>query len=332
MAPVNVRTLVEHEYPRWNRLVADAPSGSAYALTDYLAVLSQLRGERFDVIGAFDGDELVGGMPVYFGRCKIGTVATHRSLLAYHGPVIREYASRSPHRRRARQLDCLSALADFLRKVDCVHMVLRCSPALTDIRPFQAAGWSIRPEYSFQVDLTDMAKAWTRLDHNLARLIRRAENAGLSVTDDDDFESLFRQHADIHARKRNAPIYLPEEKFKDYFRRLKALGLCRLYHARLSDGRSVASQLVLTGPHPVSHTVCAASDAHYLSLGGNPYLRWKVFESLAYLGYQANDLTGAPYPHDVSRFKSQLGGELVINWLVERPKTIRYRGYLSLIT
>ena len=37
------------------------------------------------------------------------------------------------------------------------------------------------------------------------------------------------------------------------------------------------------------------------------------------------DLTGAPYPHDVTRFKAQLGGDLVTNWLVERPPTLRYR-------
>lgn len=50
-------------------------------------------------------------------------------------------------------------------------------------------------------------------------------------------------------------------------------------------------------------------------------LRWMVLKDLAALGYTGTDLTGAPFPHQVTRFKRQLGGELVTNWLIERPPT-----------
>ena len=87
----------------------------------------------------------------------------------------------------------------------------------------------------------------------------------------------------------------------------------------------MAAQLVLTGQQPVSHTVCAGSDAEYLATGANPFLRWKSFEALAALGYTSNDLTGAPFGSEVTRFKSQLGGELVANWQLTRPLTRRYQ-------
>ncbi|HAS82031.1 MAG TPA: hypothetical protein DCS43_04995 [Verrucomicrobia bacterium] len=327
---LQVRPLATHEYNRWNRLVAEAPSGSPYARTDYLTVLSETTGDRFSCLGVFHGEELVGGCPLYFRRSKVGDQVIRRPLLACLSPVIREVPSKSPHRRASRQLAVLCSLANYLKTVDCAHMVLVFSPALSDIRPFQSAGWTVRPEYSFLIDLSDMEAAWNRVDHNQARLIRRAEAAGLVITNDDDFDSFFRLHIEIHKRKQ-ATIYLPEEKFRAYFNRLKALNLCRLYHARLPNGKAIARQLVLTGPHPVTHTVCAGSDADYLSLGGNPFLRWKVCESLSAIGYRANDLSGAPYPHDVSRFKSQLGAELVLNWIAVRPETLRYRAYKRII-
>jgi hypothetical protein len=44
-------------------------------------------------------------------------------------------------------------------------------------------------------------------------------------------------------------------------------------------------------------------------MGASAFLRWRAFESLAQAGYAANDLTDASL-NPVTRFKSQLGGEL----------------------
>ena len=55
-------------------------------------------------------------------------------------------------------------------------------------------------------------------------------------------------------------LYLGAAEFRQYYEELRDQDLCHLYHARLSDGRVAASQLVLTG-HAVTHTVSAAADA-----------------------------------------------------------------------
>jgi hypothetical protein len=160
------------------------------------------------------------------------------------------------------------------------------------------------------------------VDQNLRRLVDRCERAGLAVSDDADFEPFFRLHEQTHARK-GAPIYLPRERFARWFERLHGLGLARLFHARLPDGRPVASQVVLLG-HPVTHTVAAASDAEHQSLGAAAFLRWRVFERLAALGARANDLTDASL-NSVTRFKAQLGGDLLPCLVLESPETLRFR-------
>src|SRR5207302_745750 len=115
-------------------------------------------------------------------------------------------------------------------------------------------------------------------------------------------------HLQLHERK-GAPLYLPKQAFERWFRRLKAAGLARLFQARLPEGRSIAAQITLLGPHPVAHTVSAGADVEFLNVGASAFLRWRAFETLAALGYRANDLTDAAL-NPVTHFKSQLGGEL----------------------
>jgi len=197
---------------------------------------------------------------------------------------------------------------------------------------FQSAGWTVSPTYTYVVPLTDRAGLWERCDQNLRRLVGRCEGQGITFTEDDDFESFFRMHLDVHQRKA-APLYLPKPQFERYVRRLTAERLCRLFHARLPSGQSIAAQLVLVGPHPVSHTICAATDGEFLSLGASAFLRWRAFEALAGLGSVANDLTDAAL-NSVTRFKSQLGADLhLCLQLARRDRAgIRLRDRLAAVT
>lgn len=321
-----IRLLEERDYDLWSQFVATSSSGSIYALPAYLDILCSVTNARFSIIGVFRGTELVGGMPLYTVRTRAGLVTSDHQLLNYHSPVIRDYTTRFPSERVARQLAVLSKLEEHLRTMGGIHLAMYFRHTLADVRPFVANRWKVLPDYSYIVDIGDLTFAWGRVEQNLRRLIDRAGENGLIHTDDDDFDSFYRLNVEICRRKR-LQLELPEASFRVFVERLKAQDLCRLYHARLSDGTPTATQLVLTGPHSVSHTVCAAADIRYLSLGSTPFLRWKSFTALSALGYVANDLTGAPL-NDVTRFKRQLGGDLVINWRVIRPETIRYRLYL----
>lgn len=321
---LSIRALAESDYDRWTRFVADSASGSIYALPAYLDILCGATGGRFSIMGVFQGDELVGGMPLYLQKTSIGETANRRALLTYHSPVIRDYATAVPSARIARHSRILDALERALRNLNCLHIALHVRHPIADVRSFLAAMWQVVPHYSYLVAIADPAVTWQRIAQNQRRLITRAESLGITVADDDDYAGFYRLHCEIAQRKR-VPIYLSEAAFCTYLQRLRDQDLGRLYHARLPDGCAVATQLVLTGPHPVTHTVCAASDEAYLATGANPFLRWKVFESLAQSGYCGNDLTGAPYHHDVNRFKMQLGGELVTNWLITRPRKFQYR-------
>jgi hypothetical protein len=234
------------------------------------------------------------------------------------------YDGSYPSQETSRDLEIQQVLLDYLSSLRFDSMILKSRSTVRDVRVFLQRGWLASPSYTYVVPLTDLAQQWQRVEGNLRRLIRRCtEVDGLRFTDDEDFHSFFRLHA-LTLGRRRVPTYLPEAAFRCFVERLRAAGIARLHHARLPDGKAIASQLVLLGRHPVTHTVCAGMDPDYSRLGASGFLRWRGFEALAGLGYEANDLTDAAL-NSVTHFKSQLGGRLETALVLRAPSSRRAR-------
>jgi hypothetical protein len=323
VATLSTTILEPRDYPQWSGLVSRSPDGGIYAQPDYLEALCTATGGRFRIVGVRRGDELAGGIALYETTSTLlGRQAGPRLLLYYHAPVLAPYAGNYPSLRTARELEVLGALADRLAGSGHDAVVLKCRSTLRDVRPFLARGFSAYPSYTYVVPLTDLPAQWDRVEQNLRRLIKRCgERDGLVMTDDRDFDAFFRLHT-LTLGRRGAATYLPEPAFRRFFETLHAAGLARLYHARLPNGAAIATQFVLLGSHPVCHTVCAGMDPEHARLGASAFLRWKSFEELARLGYQANDLTDAAL-NPVTHFKAQLGGDLECALVVESPRSLR---------
>jgi Acetyltransferase (GNAT) domain len=320
---VSTHVLNEPEFAEWNGLVARSDEGSIYSTPEYLDVLCRATGGAFHILAARRGDELVGGVALYERQARPGTFVSPRLLLYYNGILLRPAETKYPSQRTARNNEVLEALHEGLGGLGYGRIELRCRSPLFDVRVLLSRGWNARPQYTYVVPLGDLAALRGRMEQNLRRLVDRCAAQGLTVTEDDDFDAFFRLHAQVHDRK-GAKLYLPEGAFRTYFAKLRALGIARLFHARLPDGTSVSAQLTLSGGHPVSHTVAAGSDAAHLKLGATAFLRWNVFERLAALGSTANDLTDAAL-NPVTHFKAQLGGDLQTCFFLEAPESSAFR-------
>jgi hypothetical protein len=320
---VTIEVLPETRYAEWNQLVAGSAEGSVYSTPEHLDALCAAAGGRYRILVARRGDELAGGIALYERDSVFGRYVAPRLLLYYNGIVLQRGETKYPSVETSRRLKTLAALAEALATAGYGRVELRNTGALSDVRPFLARGWRARPSYSYVVPITDLAAAWARVEQNLRRLVTRCAEHGLVVTDDDDFDSFFTLHAATMERK-DAAVYLPRPAFAAFVTRLLPPRLCRLFHVRTTDGRVVASQLVLLGAHPVSHTVSAAADPEFNKLGVSAYLRWKAFEALSALGYRGNDLTDAAL-NPVTHFKSQLGGDLQASFVLESRPTRRYQ-------
>lgn len=316
-----VRTLDSSEWPQWNQFVQSSSTGCIYATTDYLKILCDATGGNFSVQTVWRGTELQAGAALYTENRNGKRFTANRLLLYYHPVIVREFSSHYPSERTSKQLAALTPLAAFLETDRSDRLVLHVRHTLNDLRPFLCGTWRVRPSYSYLIDFSSPDAAWKRIEQNQRRLIDRASEHGMTVSDDDDFDSFFRLHLQTHERK-GAPLYLPKEQFRVFVSQLREKRLGRLLHARLPGGSAAASQLVLHDNHPVTHTVCAAADHESLRLGSTPFLRWQACLRLAADGYQATDLTDAAL-NDVTRFKSQLGASLVCNSVITRPDSVR---------
>lgn len=309
------RELAAADLDAWRALVAQSEQGSAYALPEYLQALCAATDASHRLLGVFLDGQLVGGVPLYERRSRTGIVVGNRTLLYYNGIVLHLPARKYHSDRVAQELAALEALAAALEARRYAHVLLHQRSTLTDVRAFQARGWQVQVSYTYVLPLADPGAQWASVDQNLRRLIQRCERDGVIYREDDDFDALFRLHLQTHERK-GAPLYLPQARFRDYFARLSAAGLARLGHA-VYDGKVIASQLMLAGPHRVAHTICAGADEDYLRMGASGFLRWHAALALARDGYAANDLTDAGL-NPVTRFKSQLGAALTPTLSVSR--------------
>lgn len=310
------RRLNADETETWLKLLAESPQGSVYANPAYLEILTRATGGSYSLLGVFRGSELVAGLPLYEQPITGGRSMANRLLLYYSGVVLKPLSTRYPSKATSKNLDSLDAIADWLIGAKYARVIMN-HQGMIDARPFLARQWTARPGYTYLVPIADLPTAWNRVDQNLRRLVDRCAQSGVTFSDDDDFESFFAMHLQTHERK-GAPLYLPKERFAQYFREIRAAGIGRLYQARLADGRAVAGQIVLLGPAGRSYTVCAAADAEFLNIGTTPWLRWEAFKTLSAAGYTSNDLTDAAL-NEVTRFKAQLGGDLITNMIIQQP-------------
>jgi Acetyltransferase (GNAT) domain len=320
---ITTRFLGEADYANWKKLVAESAEGSPYYLAEYLDALCRATGGSFRILVAERGAELLGGVTLYSEASRWGRIVSPRLLLYYNGFVLKPHTGKYPSECASRRIKILTALEESLSKEEFGRLRLKSRGVFSDTRVFLSRGWSARPTYTYVVQIKDLAASWNLIEQNLRRLIQRCERDGVQVTQDDDFESFHRMHVETHERK-GAPLYLPGKAFREFFEGLAKQGLLRLYHARLADGKSISSQLVLAGGHPTSHTISASADSKYLNIGGTPFLRWKVFQDLSKLGYTANDLTDAEL-NPVTHFKSQLGGDLETCLVVSRSDSSGFR-------
>ncbi len=322
---LEVRILPESDYALWDDFVESSPTGSIYSTTKYLQALREATGGSIEILQARMSQNILGGIALYITPHRLGPVVSPRLLLYYNGFVLAPGQTKYPSEQCSRDLGVLRVLEQALVKRRFLKIALHCHSSLQDVRVFTEAGWACKPSYSYVVSLSDLEAQNERVHKNLRRLIRKAEEAGLTFCQDDDFDSFFEMHTKTHDRK-GSPLYLERSAFRKYVEDLRKHNLAALHHARLPNGRSVATQLVLLGKHRVAHTVCAAAEPEYYSTGAAAFLRWKGFEELRNSGYQGNDLTDAAL-NSVTHFKSQFGGTLETSFVIEMPEAWAYRTY-----
>ena len=334
MAKVAVTEMTPGDDAAWDQFVAAAYGGTAFHTAAYHRSLAEVTGGRAVFIGAVKGSEIVGGVPLLIYRSAAGEFVNNRLLLHYNGLVLArrlslDRAASIPQARdSSERIEVVSKLEAAIAAYNFGSVTLHQAGIDYDLRPFHLAGWRSAPTYTYIMPLfpesgADISRLLSAADKNIRRLVRKAGDNGLTVTEDLETSELYRLHRSTAERK-GAPLYLPQDQFDTLIRRLHAASICRVFQARLADGTIIAAEVVMVGPGRDSHAVCAAADPQHQALGINPFLRFGVFERLQASGIVSNDLTNASLD-TVGKFKAELGAELRMNCVLTSRLSAKYR-------
>lgn len=153
----------------WNQAVRESSGGSTYCTPDYLSTLCNVAGGQFRLLAVCDDTRIHGGIALYVRGTGTDQYVSGRYLLYYNGPFVRELpnansASQESHSRRV--MECLEvALSD----AGYARIQIKARHPVCDYRVFLARGWRARPIYSYEVDLSDIDRCYSRMHRNIRR-------------------------------------------------------------------------------------------------------------------------------------------------------------------
>ena len=297
------------EYGAWDAAVLSCPSAALFHTTAWLAA----GGKPFDIYGAFDGEELVGGFVAEYETLKNGVRISARSRLTpYSGQAVFVSPRRRSSEITARK--AIAALAAERLKQDLKRVNVRLSPFTPDVQPYVWAGFSAVVRYTYLVDVSCASTAWENLDENHRRSIKLAEKSGLSLDEGvraEDCVELFRASRESPGRWKDL--------LGGYARALSPLGFCKNFGIRDSDGTLVSAIFLVWDRYRTYYLLGGFKQSgDKISRAATTYGLWKAMSfTREELGLKTFDLEGSMIP-GVELFFRKFGGELVpyytISW------------------
>lgn len=300
--------LTTDELGAWDALVTDA-GASVFHRSSFLNLLAPHFGKEAQVLGAFSGDVLIGGWPLYT-RKRLGiTLANPPLMSGYCGPVLKIPPYRSSGRTMSETLQVLTQL-NIAMQERFGYARFVADPLTRDVRPFLWSDWDIVPRYTTRVALTSAEEVEAGFRKSLRKKLRKAEKNGIVMRAIADIDTVASAYAESYQRKGDAPP-LAAETLARITREAVAAGLARAYVAEDADGAPHAFQ-VMFHDEKRCYAWAAGSFAEHISAGAFPFLLRCIMHEWAGKA-ESFDFMGANTP-TILEFKQAFGGDLVSYW------------------
>lgn len=292
-----IRLLERSEWEEWHALLEESAAEPLFSTQPWVDRLAKAFGGEAEVLGRFEGGELVGGIALPVRKRGGIAVATSPYLMPYFAIV-----SRANHRRMIRSL-----LPEITRRYSLVNLCP--SPAESDLRPYFSAGWSAALRYTSRLSLEgETAESiLARLEPEGRRRVRKLAKEGLQWRLGEDaaiHRALMWASYDRHGE---APPYSEQTA-------------ARVHRELLGSGNVLLFELLRGNEVVATHLVGIDSKRAYsLESGADPErgrngeahsLGVHLLVELARRGVAEFDFLGLNHP-TISKFKETFGGELI---------------------
>jgi hypothetical protein len=242
----------------WDAFVDSSPQGSIYCKSWWLQAVAP---DTWQILMVTKGGSILAGLPLVLAHVRGETEVRMPQLTQTLGPLFTQLRGEKYAARLTAEIELTRRLIDAIPA--CRRMSLRTPYTFTNWLPFYWAGWSQTTRYTYVLEnLTDLEQVWEGMESNTRGKIRKAEKAGIRISEIDDVDAFLAVSRMTFERQ---GMRLPYSM--DLVLRLDAA--CRAHDARRIYLAKDAEDRI----HSALYVVFDASGMINLMQGGDPELR-----------------------------------------------------------
>jgi len=306
---IEVRLIADYELDTWDEFVSTTPGGTLYHTSTWRTVINEsYGGGRYELVAAWADGEIVAGFCALI-RKRIGVLTAVTPLATpYTGYLFGAAAT----------TDAKTALIKYVTKFRYQH--LQCVPVAGDFTQLETAGYKLIPRRTLEINLRlHEDELWNRFDSNVRRNIRKAQKAGLDITDQWDALECYKLMAETFERNgERCPIH---EKWFQEISNGHHLEDHRRRYVAWKNGKTVAFLVALRSEGRVYYQLAGTStDAR--TTGVSSLLIWELLREHLDGNWDIFDFVGGNTP-SITRFKEGFNPTERPHLLIEMNRSTR---------
>lgn len=305
ISEVSVRRLSRDDLPAWDTVVRSAPEGSIFHSSPWLSAMSRARGMDYKIYGCFNGDELIGGCPLFFyqigGLLHIGTSIP--PMTPYGGIVLLSQEGTSDRAREQRQQDTIRSLIRYMNAEDFDSLHIVNAPEWRDIRCFIWEGWQTHVLYTYYIDPANVS-----LSRNAKRNVKKGVENGIEIQKSEDIDVFYNLFEQTFQNRGMVPP-LQKPLLRSIFETFHAPGNCELVTAQNRDGDVICGDFYLFD-NQRAYRWAAATSPESKTTGASFLLLSESIREFKERGYRKMNLMTANIPY-LAEFTQNFSPSLV---------------------
>ena len=273
------RPLLDSEFYLWDNFVAQSPQGTVFHNSEWIVTTAKELNYRYELIGIFEDDELVGGCPFYMSKYMhiLPSGFSTASLSPASGVLLPLRKSSKVRKNFVRENEIMGRLEKYIDNKHLISFKITNYPELDDVRAFTWNGWSSHVNYRYVQKLPFIL---AHSSEGVKREVKKADKLGIQIKricNIDEFYPVFWDMTVDTYQKQNLtpPIQ------KDYLYQLITCavenGFGDMWLACLPTGEIISGRIVLWD-EDVGHFWQGATYEKYLSTGVRSLFNIVLFE------------------------------------------------------
>ncbi len=321
MRQPEVRELENTEFEAWDALVANSAQGTVFHTSDWLVKNALLLDQTLILLGCYDGEELIGGCPLYLSRpYRLLHVASSKTASTpYGGVVISDIKGAKQRTKGMHTYRIIAAILEHITREGFDYVDMVNAPGLKDIRAFTQRGWSPVVYYTYVLPTNN--NLLQTASKNVRQNIRKAERQGISSARIFDPEIFWNLLARTFAKQGKDPP-ITKKHLTGMLELIRAKGIGEMRVATMPSGEIAAAEVTLWDAK-MAHSLFAAAAPERLSTGAATLVCYETVNSLKERNHRALNLMAGNIPH-LSAFISGFNPRLIPYYGAESPG-LRYR-------